>query len=228
MTKTQTEVIFLNLLRQTDEFILSIVGTNPEGDAGSFRKRVSTLFESFLTDKAGFVASSESLGFLATLLTEYAAFRLTPIESIGTPEILLTVPRWNDIYDKPDTFPPALHDHDLSVLPETVKIGNTYVLGNVAGSLLLSEDGLSGYEVSTEGHLHNSEMAGMTVLFPDNQDPPYWERCDGRAISRTTPQGENLVNLSCPFGVGDGTTTVNLPTLTAPSGFAYYMFIGYA
>ena len=138
MNQIQTEVIFLNLLRQADEFVFSILGTNPTPDAGSFRARVVSLYHTFQADKPAFVASSVHLGFLATLLKEYAAFRLSPIEQIGTPEILIGQIRWEDIYDKPDivggasdweeitnkpaTFPPDAHAHayaDLTSKPAT-------------------------------------------------------------------------------------------------------------
>lgn len=134
MNQIQTEVIFLNLLRQADEFVFAILGTNPTPDAGSFRARVVSLYHTFQADKPAFVASSVQLGFLATLLKEYAAFRLSPIEQIGTPEILIGQIRWEDIYDKPDilaassdwaditnkpaTFAPSAHGHAYSEITD--------------------------------------------------------------------------------------------------------------
>ena len=134
MNQIQTEVIFLNLLRQADEFVFAILGTNPTPDAGSFRARVVSLYHTFQADKPAFVASSVQLGFLATLLKEYAAFRLSPIEQIGTPEILIGQIRWEDIYDKPDilaassdwaditnkpaTFAPSAHAHDYASITD--------------------------------------------------------------------------------------------------------------
>ena len=134
MNQIQTEVIFLNLLRHADEFVFARLGTNPTPDAGSFRARVVSLYHTFQADKPAFVASSVQLGFLATLLKEYAAFRLSPIEQIGTPEILIGQIRWEDIYDKPDilaassdwaditnkpdTFTPATHGHAYSEITD--------------------------------------------------------------------------------------------------------------
>ena len=112
MNHIQVETIFLNLIRQTEEFISAIVGNMPASDTGSFTNRLSNLFASFKSDKAAFTASSTQLGFLATLLKEYAAFKKQNVEDIGTPEILITVPKWGDIYDKPTTFPPSEHTHD--------------------------------------------------------------------------------------------------------------------
>ena len=134
MNQVQTEVIFLNLLRQADEFIFSILGMNPTPDAGSFRARVSALFEMFNADKYNFVLSPVHLGFLATLIKEYEAFRKSEITQIGTPEILIGQIRWEDIYDKPDivggssdwaditnkpaTFAPSAHAHDYASITD--------------------------------------------------------------------------------------------------------------
>ena len=101
MNPIQTEVIFLNLLRQADELIISIVGFQPAADAGSFRARVSNLFETFKANKTGFSASPYSLGLLAILLKEYAAYTLQDVGTIETPEILLTIPSWEDLHGKP-------------------------------------------------------------------------------------------------------------------------------
>ena len=134
MNQVQTEVIFLNLLRQADEFIFSILGMNPTPDSGSFRARVSALFDMFKADKYNFVLSPVHLGFLATLIKEYGAFRKSEITQIGTPEILIGQIRWEDIYDKPDilaasadwaditnkpaTFPPTTHAHDYASITD--------------------------------------------------------------------------------------------------------------
>ena len=134
MNQVQTEVIFLNLLRQADEFVSSILGMNPTPDAGSFRARVSALFDMFKADKYNFVLSPVHLGFLATLIKEYGAFRKSEITQIGTPEILIGQIRWEDIYDKPDilaassawaditdkpaTFAPSAHAHDYASITD--------------------------------------------------------------------------------------------------------------
>ena len=123
MNQVQTEVIFLNLLRQADEFIFSILGMNPTPDSGSFRARVSALFDMFKADKYNFVLSPVHLGFLATLIKEYGAVRKSEITQIGTPEILIGQIRWEDIYDKPATMPPATHQHvkaEISDFPATM------------------------------------------------------------------------------------------------------------
>ena len=114
MNYIQVEVIFLNLLRQTDELILSIIGRIPDVDAGCFRVRLLSLFETFNANKTGFAASSFSLGLLANLLKEYAEFKMQSVDSVGIPEILTTVTTWGDIPDKPETFPPDIHSHPWS------------------------------------------------------------------------------------------------------------------
>ena len=122
MNIIQTEVIFLNLQRQADEFVFSILGDNPTPDAGSFRSRLSALFAMFDVDKQNFVESPVNLGFLAILLREYNAFRKSEITQVGTPEILIGQIRWNDIYDRPDLAPEA-HTHvraDVSDFPATM------------------------------------------------------------------------------------------------------------
>lgn len=117
MNQIQAEVLFLNLIRQTDEVIFAMLGTHPTPDAGSFRARVGSLFTTFQADKAAFVASS--LGFLATLIKEYAAFAKPDITKIGTPEILIGQIRWEDIYDKPESFEASSDWADITNKPTT-------------------------------------------------------------------------------------------------------------
>ncbi|MCA9656355.1 MAG: tail fiber protein [Myxococcales bacterium] len=67
---------------------------------------------------------------------------------------------------------------------------------------------------------------GMVVLFSASQDPgDRWRRCDGSEISRFdfpdvyTALGESQ-------GPGDGSRTINLPTLVAPALMTYWIFVG--
>ena len=55
---------------------------------------------------------------------------------------------------------------------------------------------------------------GFNVLFsgPDNKIPTGWMLCDGRAISRTT-YSELFDLIGTTYGVGDGSTTFNIPNL---------------
>jgi microcystin-dependent protein len=43
--------------------------------------------------------------------------------------------------------------------------------------------------------------------------PSGWHECDGSEILRTSPLGQMLVVSGMPYGVGDGSSTVNLPDL---------------
>lgn len=111
MNYLQTELILLNLLRQSEEFVVSLLGLMPEPDAGSFYKRLSTLYEIFKTDKTGFAASSFRLGQVALFLKEYAALTKQNIDQVDIPEILSPAISWEDIEDKPEFFAPYTHFH---------------------------------------------------------------------------------------------------------------------
>lgn len=335
MNTIQTKTIFLNLLRQIDELILLIFGTNPTGDAGSFRQRVQTLFSMFEHDPHNFVLSPVHLGYLAALLKEYEAFRMPPVEKIGTPEILIGVTNWGDIYDKPTTFPPTAHAHakadildfpatmtptahahqwgDISAKPTTfppashahseyaltehtheatgggaadwntlanrpqtlLDISNALVRkrdpetatswpdhplemgfplpeggtdwlsgahfpygARIGNTIKIAPDDSSGYiylEVNGDskffafdGHVHAPEhlYTGVMLSFENNTwlTERGWKPCDGTTTSRNTWLGWILSERGCPFGNGDGTTTVNVPTLIAPAGMTYYMY----
>jgi hypothetical protein len=181
MNQIQTEVIFINLLRQVDEFILSILGLNPSEDAGSFRKRVSTLFETFKADKAVFIASSLQLGFLATLLKEYSAFVKPSIEQIGTPEILIGQIRWDDIYDKPDvlaassdwaditnkpaTFAPSAHGHAYSEITDKPATFAPSAHGHAYSEIT---DKPATFAPSAHGHAY-SEITDKPATFPHDE-----------------------------------------------------------
>ena len=111
MNYLQTELILLNLLRQSEEFVVSLLGLMPEPDAGSFYKRLSTLYETFETDKTGFAASLFRLGQVALFLKEYAALTKQNIDQVDIPEILSPAISWEDIEDKPEFFAPYTHFH---------------------------------------------------------------------------------------------------------------------
>lgn len=111
MNYLQTELILLNLLRRSEEFVVSLLGLMPEPDAGSFYKRLSTLYETFKTDKTGFAASLFRLGQVALFLKEYAALTKQNIDQVDIPEILSPAISWEDIEDKPEFFAPYTHFH---------------------------------------------------------------------------------------------------------------------
>ncbi len=66
-------------------------------------------------------------------------------------------------------------------------------------------------------HLNNvrdeSGIEGVVTLFGDASMPTGWLLCDGSAISRAT-YSDLFSTLGITFGVGDGSTTFNLPDLS--------------
>lgn len=142
--------------------------------------------------------------------------------------------------------PLSLDGHSHNGLQNPCGIGSTYLDGSVAGALRLSTNQSTWTAVSMVGHTHDiggisstaqAALAAGTMqtylltsvtIFPTTTVPTGFQVCDGTAISRTaTAGGAALTTAGCPFGTGDGTTTVNVPTLTSPgTGLAYYMYIG--
>lgn len=59
---------------------------------------------------------------------------------------------------------------------------------------------------------------GAMAMWPVNTDPPNtdWRLCDGRAISRTT-YATLFTLMGTTYGVGDGSTTFNIPDFRAKS-----------
>lgn len=268
MNHIQVEVIFLNLLRQTDELMISIIGRNPDVDAGCFRARLVSLFDTFNADKTGFAASSFSLGLLANLLKEYAGFKMQSVDSVGIPEILTTVTTWGEIPDKPAlaaanhthpwseiTYKPSLfpttwnkvankpdlatanHTHPayenvpsdwLTLLNKPTTFPTTWAEVNEKPALATADHTHTPatLDLSALNMLSADSLQAMIVLMPDC-DAYYSSdvaRCNGQAIPRDHLAGMYLVAANCPFGTGDGETTVNTPTLTPPvTGLAYYM-----
>ena len=90
---------------------------------------------------------------------------------------------WDDIANKPNTYPPEAHEH-----PEY-------------------EGGGAEFPV------------GMLSMFGGSTAPSKWLLCNGAAVSRTT-YADLFTAISTTYGVGDGTTTFNLPDLRgrAPIG----------
>jgi len=78
---------------------------------------------------------------------------------------------------------------------------------------------------------HGIDMAGYTILgvgnevgiilpFPKSTPPTGWLYCNAAAISRTTYAALYAV-IGTTFGVGDGSTTFNLPDLRAATVMGY-------
>jgi microcystin-dependent protein len=58
----------------------------------------------------------------------------------------------------------------------------------------------------------NVQPAGMVSMFGNSTVPTGWLQCNGAAVSRTT-YSDLFANIGTTFGVGDGSTTFNLPEL---------------
>ncbi len=74
--------------------------------------------------------------------------------------------------------------------------------------------------------LTTEDPAGAIIILPTNRSYTYFLTADGSAVSRTT-YAELFTAIGTTFGAGNGTTTFNLPTLTAPgANLAYYVRVG--
>lgn len=60
----------------------------------------------------------------------------------------------------------------------------------------------------------NDQLVGMVGTFAMNTAPTNWIKCNGAAISRST-YAKLFEKIGTTFGVGNGTTTFNLPDLRA-------------
>lgn len=59
---------------------------------------------------------------------------------------------------------------------------------------------------------NQSQMVGMVSAFAFNFQPPGWLKCNGAAVSRST-YADLFAKVGTTFGVGNGSTTFNLPDL---------------
>jgi microcystin-dependent protein len=56
-------------------------------------------------------------------------------------------------------------------------------------------------------------LTGTIIQWPFSSCPAGFLLCDGSEVSRDDDLGQILVSEGCPYGVGDGSTTVNIPNL---------------
>lgn len=63
-----------------------------------------------------------------------------------------------------------------------------------------------------KGSAKDRVPAGATIMWPTATAPTGWLLCTGTAVSRTT-YSDLFTEISTTFGVGDGSTTFNLPDL---------------
>lgn len=63
---------------------------------------------------------------------------------------------------------------------------------------------------------------GGVVVYAGTDAPRGWLECNGAAINRRAYK-ELFSVLSTTYGVGDGSTTFNIPTVAAPGSFTMYL-----
>lgn len=113
--------------------------------------------------------------------------------------------------------------------PYGARIGNTLKIApdDSSGYIYLEVNGNNKF-FSFDDHTHSPEhlFTGIMLSFPNNTwlTGRGWKAGDGTTTSRNTWLGWILSERGCPFGNGDGTTTVNVPTLIAPAGMTYYIY----
>lgn len=80
----------------------------------------------------------------------------------------------------------------------------------------VSGSGVTGLQIgvdpSNNGILISDNLTGLISAFANSTAPNGWLACDGSAISRTT-YANLFAAISTTWGVGDGSTTFNLPDL---------------
>lgn len=67
-------------------------------------------------------------------------------------------------------------------------------------------------DLDLERHLATAMPVGAIIDYPGTTPPTGWLKCDGSLVSRTTYSGLFAVT-GTTWGVGDGTTTFELPTI---------------
>lgn len=98
---------------------------------------------------------------------------------------------------------------DLAVTGATTHTGTTTFVGIPSGPTAAS--GTSTTQLATTAFVQaNNSPAGVINMWPTNTAPTGWLLCTGSAVNRTTYAGLFAV-IGTTFGVGDGTTTFNLP-----------------
>lgn len=82
---------------------------------------------------------------------------------------------------------------DASLIPTNTK--NIYKVPNTSGTFLISSD-----------------LTGIVIAYASSTVPDGFLECDGSAISRTT-YSELFAIIGTTYGIGDGSTTFNIPDL---------------
>lgn len=94
----------------------------------------------------------------------------------------------------------------------TVTIGSGAVTGTLTAPTAAS--GTSTTQIATTAFVvQNAVLTGALLMWPTSSAPTGYLNCDGTAVSRTTYSSLYAI-VGTTFGVGDGTTTFNLPNYT--------------
>ncbi|OYV98220.1 MAG: hypothetical protein B7Z62_04340 [Deltaproteobacteria bacterium 37-65-8] len=80
------------------------------------------------------------------------------------------------------------------------------------GSSVLKGDGAGGTTAAVAGTDYQAAIPGQVIEYAGTAIPSGYLACDGSAVSRTTYSGL-FAALSTTWGVGDGSTTFNVPDL---------------
>jgi len=112
---------------------------------------------------------------------------------------------WNAIYNG------LYHADESQILPyQLVVSGTVSVFTKRKITNLMQGSGF--VTVDYSGAMQSSELTGMVVPFALSSAPIGWLACDGSAVSRST-YSKLFTSIGTTFGVGDGSTTFNVPDL---------------
>lgn len=98
------------------------------------------------------------------------------------------------------------------VAPETPSTGQVILYPKSDGLMYTKDDG------GSERELQAGAPTGSVIAFAGSSAPTDWLLCYGQAVSRTTYAALFAVT-STTYGVGDGSTTFNLPDLRGRTPF---------
>ena len=112
----------------------------------------------------------------------------------------------------------SLSAASLSVSGASTFIGTSTFTGaaalNGGGTSITPTTGDSSTKIATTAFVaQNAVLTGSLLMWPTTSAPSGYLNCDGTAVSRTTYSALYAV-VGTTFGVGDGSTTFNLPNYT--------------
>lgn len=124
---------------------------------------------------------------------------------------------WADITGKPATFDPSVHTHsEYEPINANIQahISSPHAIADAQKNSDITkaeiEAKLTG-EISSHSHAPSGgAITGEIKMWPTISTPSGFLLCDGAAVSRTT-YSDLFALIGTTFGVGDGSTTFNLP-----------------